>query len=78
MTSLEISRKYCGELPEWKHLANAKYMDNVRVLLLPGGVWFFPGWPGRPVEKLFRKVDGGWEEVQDAHIDFGGRDQGED
>ena len=66
MTSREISEKYCPDLESWQHDGNERWIEQMRRILIPGGIWFFPGWPGRPVRKHFKKVDDGWEEVLDG------------
>ena len=59
MTSMEISKKYCGNLPKWQHKKNVEYFDSVWEMLNDRGIYFYPN-----VQKSFRKLPNKqWEEV---------------
>ena len=60
MTSYEISKEYCGDIPDWQHTLNAAFIEDVRNLLKIGGKWMFPN-----ALAVFVKTADGWE-MEDA------------
>lgn len=59
LTSREVSVKHNPELPGWQHDANAAFIETAWDMLKPGGTWIYPA-----ALALYRKVEGGWELVE--------------
>lgn len=60
VTSMEVSRRFNPELPEWQHRANEAWIDGAWELLKLGGVWIYPD-----AMRCLTKTEDGWDLMGD-------------
>ena len=58
MTSLEVSKKFMGPMPDWKHKENAEWIDGLGTRIKDGGTWTWKD-TGR---EFIKQTDGRWIE----------------